>query len=31
MKEPLKSLVGLPVDVAGLAALLPQQLRPPGL
>ena len=31
MKEPLKSLVGLPVDVAGLAALLPQQLRPLGL
>jgi hypothetical protein len=31
MKEPLKSIVGLPVDVEGLAAALPQALRPPGL
>lgn len=31
MQEPLKSLVGLPVDVDWLASSLPSQLRPPGL
>lgn len=31
MKEPLRSLVQLPVDAEGLAARLPEQLRPPGL
>ena len=31
MREPLKSLVGLPVDVEGIAARLPQFLQPPGL
>lgn len=31
MREPLKSLVALPVDVQGLAARLPQALQPPGL
>jgi tocopherol cyclase len=31
MREPLKSLVSLPVDVEGLAAALPGPLRPPGL
>jgi len=31
MKEPLRSLVQLPVDAEGLAARLPERLRPPGL
>jgi tocopherol cyclase len=31
MKQPLRSLVSLPVDVEGLAASLPKPLRPPGL
>ena len=31
MQEPLKTLVSLPVDVEGLAAAVPSQLRPPGL
>ena len=31
MKEPLRSLVQLPVDAEGLADRLPQGLRPPGL
>ncbi|CAL8467097.1 g6633 [Coccomyxa elongata] len=31
MRQPLKSIVGLPVDVDGIAAALPQALRPPGL
>lgn len=31
MRQPLKSLVGLPVDVEGIAAALPKALRPPGL
>ncbi|KAK9835048.1 hypothetical protein WJX81_007145 [Elliptochloris bilobata] len=31
MKEPLRSLVQLPVDAEGLASRLPKGLRPPGL
>lgn len=31
MKEPLKSLIKLPVDVEGLSARLPEPLRPKGL
>ena len=31
MKEPLRSLVQLPVDAEGLAQRLPKGLRPPGL
>jgi hypothetical protein len=31
MREPLRSLVALPVDVEGLASYLPQALQPPGL
>lgn len=31
MKEPLRSLVQLPVDVEGLASALPGNLKPPGL
>ncbi|KAK9792704.1 hypothetical protein WJX73_007933 [Symbiochloris irregularis] len=31
MRQPLKSLVGLPVDVEGLASLMPGPLRPKGL
>ncbi|KAG2447103.1 hypothetical protein HYH02_007852 [Chlamydomonas schloesseri] len=31
MKEPFRSLVTLPLDVAGLGQLVPEQLRPPGL
>ena len=31
MKQPLKALVRLPVDVDGLASILPGSLRPPGL
>ncbi|CAK0735183.1 hypothetical protein CVIRNUC_000540 [Coccomyxa viridis] len=31
MREPLKTLVSLPVDIEGLAAAVPSQLRPPGL
>lgn len=31
MMEPLKSIVGIPVDVEGLSSLLPDFLRPKGL
>uniref|UniRef100_A0A7S3VSV1 Tocopherol cyclase n=1 Tax=Dunaliella tertiolecta TaxID=3047 RepID=A0A7S3VSV1_DUNTE len=31
MKEPFKSLVTLPIDVAALARMVPQPLKPPGL
>ena len=31
MREPLKSLVKLPVDLDGAASLLPPRLRPPGI
>ena len=31
MAEPVKQLLNLPVDVEGLADLLPPLLRPPGL
>ncbi|EIE26754.1 tocopherol cyclase [Coccomyxa subellipsoidea C-169] len=31
MQQPLKSIVGLPVDVESVVAALPQALRPPGL
>jgi hypothetical protein len=31
MREPLKSLVKLPVDVEGATSLLPPRLRPPGI
>lgn len=31
MRQPLKSLVGLPINVEALSALLPARLRPKGL
>ncbi|KAG2489345.1 hypothetical protein HYH03_012175 [Edaphochlamys debaryana] len=31
MKEPFRSLVTLPLDVAGLGSMVPEPLRPPGL
>ena len=31
MRQPLRSLVGLPLDVQGLARLVPHPLRPKGL
>lgn len=31
MREPLRSLVKLPIDVEGLSARLPESLRPKGL
>jgi hypothetical protein len=31
MAEPIKQLLGLPINVEALASFLPQQLRPPGL
>jgi len=31
MKEPFKSLVTLPIDVAALTRLVPAPLKPPGL
>lgn len=31
MREPLKSAVGLPIDVEGIASRLPKALRPRGL
>ena len=31
MREPLKSLVKLPVDLDGATSLLPPRLRPPGI
>jgi hypothetical protein len=31
MREPLKSLVKLPIDLGALASAVPQALRPPGL
>ncbi|EFJ42521.1 hypothetical protein VOLCADRAFT_42287, partial [Volvox carteri f. nagariensis] len=31
MKEPFRSLIRLPLDVAGLGKLVPEPLRPPGL